>query len=246
MRNLQHMAIMAIVTAMVIQVTGCGTSRTMSGTRAEGSEQAEEEDILRLLGVEGETGGAPSRSTPEQMASRIAGLESELMAKESEINELKAELVLKDERIEELTARLGGAGGPAPSQPSMAPRNFREFEAEYQRTLGLYQTGRYREAIERFQQLLAVDMDNSLSDNCQYWIGECYYALKDFRQSVVEFEKVFTFSNSNKDDDAQLKLGLCYVNLRDLERARAEFNRLLTNYPDSEYVSRARSYLAQL
>ena len=89
-------------------------------------------------------------------------------------------------------------------------------------------------------------MSHSLSDNCQYWIGECYYALRNFNQAAVEFEKVFTFPQSNKDPDAQLKLGLCYWNTGNAARAKEEFNRLIVNYPDSEYTIRARSYLSQL
>lgn len=249
MNHILRLGAIVLSCAMVMTALGCGTSRT--ATRgASDDEEASDADILRLLGVEGEGEQRPAVLTaPEQLAARIASLESALMSRESEINELKAELVLKDERIEELATPFGGGrivSPPSPARMTTVPRNFREFESEYQRTLNLYHATRYREGIGGFQQLLVTDMNNSLSDNCQYWMGECYYALKDFRQAVVEFEKVFTFANSNKDDDAQLKLGLCYINLGDATQARVEFNRLLTNYPDSEYVGRAQHYLGQI
>ena len=86
---------------------------------------------------------------------------------------------------------------------------------------------------------------HSLSDNCQYWIGESYYALGNYQQAITAFQNVFTFSNSNKDDDAQLKLGICYIRLNDEEQAKREFEKLVNNYPTSEYVNIAKRYIAQ-
>ena len=47
-------------------------------------------------------------------------------------------------------------------------------------------------------------------------------------------------------DDAQLKLGICYWKLGDRDRARQEFELLLNNYPNSEYVDKARQFIARL
>ena len=97
-----------------------------------------------------------------------------------------------------------------------------------------------------FSELINTDPNNSLSDNCQYWIGESYFGMVNYNQAIAEFEKVFSFSSSNKNDDAQLKLGVCYVKLGDLAQARAEFNRLLAVYPKSEYTSIAQKYISKL
>ena len=97
-----------------------------------------------------------------------------------------------------------------------------------------------------FKELLDEDIRNPLADNCQYWIGECYYGLKDYRKALFEFEKVLTFGQSNKDDDSQLKIGLCYVQLNEFGKAREELNRLLINYPDSEYNNRARRIITEI
>ncbi len=93
---------------------------------------------------------------------------------------------------------------------------------------------------------MATDTHHSLADNAQYWIGECYFALGDYRAAILAFEKVFTFKQSNKNDYAQYKLGLCYYKLGDKKRARQEFQNLLDNYPDSPLVEKARKYLMQL
>lgn len=86
-------------------------------------------------------------------------------------------------------------------------------------------------------------MKNKLADNAQYWIGECYYSLKNYQRAIIEFEKVFSFPNSNKNDDAQFKLGLCYAAIGNRVKAREEFQRLIDYFPKSEYVTRAKQFL---
>ena len=100
--------------------------------------------------------------------------------------------------------------------------------------------------ISAFDQLLMSGENNSLTDNCQYWKGECYYGLGNYGQAIMEFQKVFAFPNSNKYDDAQLKLGLCYMQMNNYDQAKMEFDKLLKEYPSSEYANRARSFLNQL
>ena len=94
--------------------------------------------------------------------------------------------------------------------------------------------------------MIDINPGHDLADNCQYWIGEVYYGMKDYKRSIKEFEKVFTFTGSNKDDDSQYKLGLCYVNIGNKSRAKDEFQKLLEIYPNSEYFQKSKQYLQQL
>ena len=129
---------------------------------------------------------------------------------------------------------------------SYSPSSGSEYEARYNDALDLFHARRYREAIDQYEALLSTSTTNSLSDNAQYWIGECYYALGDYRAAILAFEKVFTFKNSNKNDFAQYKLGLCYYQLKDRERARQEFQTLVDNYQNSSLISSADKYLSKL
>jgi len=120
------------------------------------------------------------------------------------------------------------------------------FQEEYDTALGLFNKGQNDKAIASFQAILDKSRNHSLADNCQYWIGECYYGKAQYHKAIVEFEKVFTYTVSNKKDDAQLKLGLCYLRLEDKENAKREFTRLLSRYPKSEFVNLARRLLKDL
>ena len=120
-----------------------------------------------------------------------------------------------------------------------------EYQAKYIESLSNYQNGEWNLSLDGFKFLIQADSNHELADNCQYWIGEIYYSQKDFRRSINEFEKVFTFPGTNKSDDAQFKLGLCYVNIGQIDKAKQEFENLLEFYPNSEYYKKGQEYLRQ-
>jgi TolA-binding protein len=125
------------------------------------------------------------------------------------------------------------------------PISKEEYKAKYIEALSQYQNGEWTKSLGSFSYLITVDRTNDLADNCQYWIGEVYYAMKDFRRSIKEFENVFSFPASNKADHAQYKLGLCYINISNEEKAKEEFKKLIDYYPNSEYYKKAKQYYNQ-
>jgi len=120
-----------------------------------------------------------------------------------------------------------------------------EYTSKYIESLSHYQNGEWDSSLDGFNYLIRVNTNHDLSDNCQYWIGEVYYALIDYRRSIEEFGKVFSFPGTNKSDDAQFKIGLCYLNIGQIDKAKQEFNNLLELYPNSEYYRKAQDYLRQ-
>jgi tol-pal system protein YbgF len=153
------------------------------------------------------------------------------------------ELDRERQKSYELQTQLDSERNKPKTSSTPAPSGFR---ARYDEALEKYHSRNYRAAIDLFDQLLVNNPGNSLADNCQYWIGECHYALGDYTKAIAAFEKVFSFNNSNKNDDAQLKLGMCYWRLNDVSRAKEEFERLISHYPDSEYTPLARKYINRM
>ena len=121
-----------------------------------------------------------------------------------------------------------------------------EYKKKYIEALSYYQNSDYSQAITGFSSLVIEDPSNELADNSQYWLAECYYSTKNYKRSILEFEKVFTFPGTDKDDDSQLKLALSYQSLGNLIKAREEYQRMVDYFPSSEYFSRAKESLKQL
>ncbi|MFQ5822459.1 MAG: tol-pal system YbgF family protein [bacterium] len=264
---------MNISTALLIYVFlwGCGASR--QDTNFEGDEididqllgekemsstdrESEEAEVLRLLGItpeenktqQSEVTSLQQESPQSSLQTDISKLQQDLDEKDREISTLRSQITQKESKISELESRLSSSEKRrrTSSRSNRFMQPSEDFKSKYQYALNQFNSRNYQEALSVFRELLTLDVNNTLSDNCQYWIGECYYALINYNQAIAEFEKVFSFPNSNKSDDAQLKLGICYLKLGDKQQARAEFERLLSNYPESEYIGLTQRYLSRL
>jgi len=120
------------------------------------------------------------------------------------------------------------------------------YETVYKEARRFFLEHRYRQAANHFRQLLQVNQRHSLADNCQYWIGECYFAQGNYYQAIAEFTKVGAYDAADKKDDAQIMLGLAFMKLGDVQHAQSELDWLVSAFASSEYVSRAYRYLRQL
>ncbi len=212
-------------------------------------ESAGDDEVLQLLGIEkqqAEQAGVQetSQTQPDdQLQGEIQRLEQELSDKEAEITDLKSDVISKDAEIGKLETSTTSTPETSLGEDANMTGNYKE---DYQLALQAYYNRSYKQAIQMFDELLAINSSHSLSDNCRYWIGECYYGLGNFNQAIIEFTKISSFSKSNKMDDSQLKLGLCFWRLGDSERAAQEFERLISDYPESEFVEKAREFLAKI
>lgn len=178
----------------------------------------------------------------------------EMVAAPSEAD-LSSQVAMLSEELKKLEKRLKSieTAPPAPAQPvtptgvilGFRPAGY-DPKASYQAALQDYRDRKYDQALGGFTEILLMSPESDLADNAQYWIGECYYGLDNFQQALAEFQKVFSYPGTEKGDDAQLKIGFCYFKLGDKDQALREFNRLLTDYPDSEYVARAKAKIELL
>jgi len=208
---------------------------------------AGDDEVLQLLGIpkqQSEQAGVQEtgQEGSNQLKTEIESLEKKLSDKDSEIANLKSEVAEKDQEIGKMESNVPTTNVAEAKAIDMTGN----YSEDYQAALQEYYNRHYKKAIQMFEELLAINSSHSLSDNCRYWIGEAYYGLGNYNQAVIEFTKVFSFSNANKMDAAQLKIGLCFMKLGDRARAAQEFERLISDYPNSEFIPKAQEYLSQL
>jgi tol-pal system protein YbgF len=107
--------------------------------------------------------------------------------------------------------------------------------------------GNHGLAILGFQEVIAKFATSELADNAQYWIGESYYAQKDFKQALAEFRKtVENYPQGDKVAAALLKSGLCLQQLGDKPAARSTLESLVDRFPQSEEARLARTKMQEL
>jgi len=173
-----------------------------------------------------------------RLKSRVDELNSMIEEKERELEDLRTSLDMKNQRIADLEDEIQRAS----SRRAIASN----FSDAYEEALRNYYARNYMEAINIFTDLKNNYPQHKLASNCQYWIGECYFGMGDYAKAAEAFQGVFNYSFSYKKDDATLMLGRCYLKLNDVERARTYFQGLLNEYPESEYVEKARQWLDRI
>ncbi|MSS72158.1 MAG: tetratricopeptide repeat protein [Candidatus Latescibacteria bacterium] len=170
--------------------------------------------------------------------------------------ELSGKVAVLNDRIRALEDRLQASLSP-PQPPARSASGRRKKAAPppspsnrvktvYQAAFRDFEARHFENALRAFSEALAAAPKDDLADNAQYWIGECHYGLGHYTQAIKEFQKVFTYSDTEKDDDAQFKIARCYIDLGDQDKATIELKRLTVDYPESEYVRRAEGLLRDL
>ena len=126
------------------------------------------------------------------------------------------------------------AGTPAPP----APREL------YSQAYADYARGNYDLAIQEYQEYLKNYPDTDLSDNAQYWIGECLYSKQQYAEALEAWDELFRrFPGSDKLPDARYKKGMALERLGRRSQAVLEYRAVATRYPNSEAGRKAREKL---
>ena len=153
-----------------------------------------------------------------------------------------------DKRLQALEAGgVAAAGATAAGASGALPMPAGSDRMNYQAAFELLKSGQYEKATTAFQQFLVTFPDSALADNAQYWLGESYYAQRDFTQALAEFRTVIeTYPRGNKVPDALLKVGYCYQALGQSQKARAVLEQVVTLYPKSEPAALASRRLGEI
>ena len=144
------------------------------------------------------------------------------------------------QQIDTLKAKLA-AVPPPPSKPVFADK-----QAAYQLCLRLFKLRRYEEASKTLQQLLDDGVPPELEDNCEYWIGECNFGMKNYADAIGHFQKIFGYKISEKKDDAQIMIANSYFAMGQKAKAKEEYQKFLEKFPASPYAKVAHERLAKL
>ena len=136
------------------------------------------------------------------------------------------------------TGRLAIA--TAASDPTQA-------RAAYQQALDLLKQSQYNQSIEALRKFLLAHPRTEYADNAQYWLGEAYYANRQFGQALIEYNALLQgYPDSQKFSHAKLKLAYCYHELGQPEQAKQQLEELIRAYPDTTVAHLARDRLRQI
>ncbi len=117
---------------------------------------------------------------------------------------------------------------------------------QYEYAIGLLQKGQYPEAEVALKSFVKDHPSDPLAGNAQYWLGETYYARKDFKSAAVAFAEGYQkYPNSSKAADNLLKLGMSLGQNGQKDNACVALKQLDKKYPDATEAIKDRSARAK-
>ncbi len=178
-------------------------------------------------------------------------LESRIAKVEGELKEQAALLKSRDEELQSLkTAQGSKEAGSAVAKESggeQLPGEPEPVRRDYEQALKLLDNKDYKGAITRFRGFLKKYPDSAYANKAQYWIGEAYYALRQFDQAILEFDTVRRkYPKGDKVPAALLKMGFAFAELGDKVDARLILQELVDRYPQTEESGKAKQKLKTL
>lgn len=185
-------------------------------------------------------------------ALRDAFIEKELLR--SQINSLEL-------RIKEINDKFAKGIEPRTVQPEQkTDTETTETETAEQKTIekedpkkayeaayDLLKNKRYKPARDSLIAFLKKFPKDNLAGNAQFWLGEIYYAEKDFEGAILAYEIcIKNYPKNDKTPAALLKQGLAFIEIGDKKTAKVIFEKLTEKYPASKEAEAAKKELAAL
>jgi tol-pal system protein YbgF len=111
----------------------------------------------------------------------------------------------------------------------------------YDRVMEEFKQGDYEAALAGFRFFIALHPNAALTENAQYWIGECQYRLGRYEDALRSFSSVGSYDPlSQKRPASAFKVGQTYSMLGDYYRARLAFEEVIDQYPGGAEAQLAR------
>jgi tol-pal system protein YbgF len=161
-----------------------------------------------------------------------------------------------DFRIDQIEKGRGGGGARPPSGPTppaahnspppntaaaAPPAGGAQGEQLYHDAFKLLQDGDYAGAERGFRTFVQRNPQHPLAGNAQYWLGETYYARRDYQNAMVSFAEGYkAYKTSPKGPDNLLKLGITLAVLNKKQEACAVFARFNQDYPRATDLQKRR------
>jgi tol-pal system protein YbgF len=159
-------------------------------------------------------------------------------------------------RLEQMEKGGGGRPGSAPPRPntqSAAPSppaappplaavpSGAGADQMYNDAFKKLQDGDYGGAERGFKSFLQSNPKHTLAGNAQYWLGETYYARRDYQNAMTAFAEGYkVYKASPKGPDNLLKLGVTLAVLGRKPDACAVFAKFNQDYPRATDLQKRR------
>ena len=176
----------------------------------------------------------------EALAKKVADLESGIRRQYDQPGE---GVPAAEEDWAEVRSPIGGEETGAES----SDESISTERVLYNASKESFDQGRFEEGMEGFKEFLDRYPKSELADNAQYWVGECYMALKEYDRAIAAYEDVKKkYPEGNKVPDAMLKQAMAFLEKGDETSTRILLKRIVSAFPESDQAKVAEQRLETL
>jgi tol-pal system protein YbgF len=129
---------------------------------------------------------------------------------------------------------------------SQGERSAAAEKQAYETALNQFKLGNYQLSITSFQSFMTNFSNSELLPSAQYWIGNAYYAMRDYKSAIAAQQKVVRlWPENSKAPDALLNIASSQAEIGQSKEARETLRTLVKKYPSSSASEQAKQRLAQ-
>jgi tol-pal system protein YbgF len=192
---------------------------------------------------------AADRKAVVDLVGTIDQLRTEVARMRGQIEELGYKIDSLDKRQKDLyvdlDARLRKFEQVDREKEKVAQASAAEQQA-YDASIAQFKAGNYGSAVQGLQAFVAQYPQSKLVPSAQYWIGNSYYALRDYKSSITAQQKVVdNWPGDPKAADALLGIASSQAELGDVNASRKTLQTLVQKYPNTQAADQAKQRLAR-
>ncbi len=115
----------------------------------------------------------------------------------------------------------------------------------YDTAVATFKSGDYRTAALAFSNFIRSSA--GLVPSAQYWLGNAYYAQRDYKNAIAAQQVVVTqYADNPKAADALLNISSSYMELKNKPASKKTLEQLLVQYPNTPAAQTAKKRLSSL
>ncbi len=237
---------------VLLAVTGCTSTRQLEQLQLQVNviEQQSRAIEEKLISVD-----SLGHSLLEALQVFKARTEFADKAGDARLDEISSKLNDVLDRIERLQQSVAGlqqglikapaeSGQDSASDTMTAGFTYVDAKKLFDRAFKDMASGDYSLAILGFREYIKTFPETDLTDDAQFWIGECFYRQQDFSTAATEYALMeHSYPSSDKMPSALYKLGRCFEELGDTARAKGYFEDTVARFPDTQEAELAAEKL---
>jgi tol-pal system protein YbgF len=174
------------------------------------------------------------RSDIARMRGQLEVLQNQIDTADKRGKDLYVDIDTRLRKLEQVKEAAQSADAPPP------PAETKVYEA----ALNQFKLGSYPLAISAFQGFLVTYPTSKLAPSAQYWIGNAYFAQRDYKQAIAAQQKVLSaWPEDAKAPDAMLNIASAQDAVGDRRGAQKTLETVIAKYPDSPAAASAKQRL---